>query len=110
MDIAKYFYRINHRILLNLWQNLWLLSLSLPNDLLCGIDLRSGAQISGIGIPIGSLISQMHANFYLDPPDKFIKHELKAKCYLRYMDDMCVVSENKHDVKNIIKGALTTCL
>lgn len=112
MDIAKYFYRVNHEILLNLWEDfikdkqiMWLLSLSVPENLPCGMDLKTGQRIVGVGMPIGSLISQMHANFYLDPLDKFIKHTLKAKYYLRYMDDMCVVSEDKHEVRSIIEAA-----
>lgn len=56
-------------------------------------------------MPIGSLTSQMHANFYLDSLDKFIKHNLKAKYYLRYMDDMCVVSEDKREVRKVIEAA-----
>ena len=86
MDIAKYFYRVNHQILLNLWSKvikdkkvLWLLALSLPENLPCGIDLKTKQRITGVGMPIGSLTSQMHANFYLDSLDKFIKHNLKAK-------------------------------
>ncbi len=112
MDIAKYFYRVNHEILLKLYadvikdkQILWLLSLSVPENLPCGIDLKTGQKIVGVGMPIGSLASQMHANFYLDPLDKFIKHNLKAKYYLRYMDDMCVVSDNKREVRNVIEAA-----
>lgn len=43
------------------------------------------------GIPIGSLTSQMLANFYLHPLDLFIKHELKVKGYVRYMDDLMLM-------------------
>ncbi|MFM5498752.1 reverse transcriptase domain-containing protein [Aeromonas veronii] len=44
------------------------------------------------GIPIGSLTSQMLANFYLHPLDLFIKHELKVKGYVRYMDDLMLMA------------------
>ncbi len=41
----------------------------------------------GRGLPIGNLSSQFFANVYLDRLDQFAKHTLKAKRYLRYVDD-----------------------
>ena len=43
------------------------------------------------GIPIGNLTSQLFANLYLNPLDHFIKRELKAQYYGRYMDDMLLI-------------------
>ena len=40
------------------------------------------------GLPIGSVVSQHFANFYLNGLDHFIKHELRVKAYTRYMDDL----------------------
>ena len=40
------------------------------------------------GLPIGSVASQHFANFYLSSLDHFIKHELRVKDYIRYMDDL----------------------
>ena len=40
------------------------------------------------GLPIGSAASQYFANFYLNGLDHFVKHELRIKGYLRYMDDL----------------------
>src|SRR3972149_1478289 len=39
------------------------------------------------GLPIGNLTSQFFANVYLNKLDQFVKHKLKAKYYLRYVDD-----------------------
>lgn len=47
------------------------------------------------GLPIGILPSQMFANFYIADIDHFIKQELGATHYLRYMDDMVVFGNNK---------------
>ncbi len=47
------------------------------------------------GLPIGNLTSQFFANVYLDPLDQFIKHKLKVKYYLRYVDDLLFLSQNK---------------
>ena len=37
---------------------------------------------------LGNLTSQFFANVYLNEFDRFIKHKLKAKYYLRYVDDL----------------------
>jgi RNA-directed DNA polymerase len=44
------------------------------------------------GLPIGNLTSQFFANVYLDKLDQFIKHQLKVPYYLRYCDDMVLLS------------------
>ena len=47
------------------------------------------------GLPIGNLTSQFWANCYLNPLDQFVKHQLKCKAYVRYVDDMLLFAENK---------------
>jgi len=47
---------------------------------------------AGCGLPIGNQTSQFGANVYLDALDQFIKHELKARYYVRYCDDMVLLS------------------
>jgi len=47
----------------------------------------------GRGLPIGSLTSQFFANLYLNELDQFIKHRLKVKYYLRYVDDLVLLAE-----------------
>ena len=46
-------------------------------------------------MPIGNLTSQIFANIYLNELDRFVKHELKVKYYLRYGDDFILVSQNR---------------
>jgi RNA-directed DNA polymerase len=48
----------------------------------------------GCGLPIGNLSSQFFANVYLNQLDQFIKHQLKAKRYVRYVDDFVLVHSN----------------
>lgn len=52
----------------------------------------------GRGLPIGNLLSQFLANVYLDPLDQFIKHELKARRYLRYVDDFVLVHHSREQL------------
>ncbi len=57
------------------------------------------------GLPIGNLTSQVFANFFLSEFDHFIKHTLKVKCYVRYVDDCVIIHKNKDFLKYIIKKA-----
>ena len=50
------------------------------------------------GIPIGFYTSQWIANWYLTGLDHFIKEQLHAKYYIRYMDDMVVFGSNKREL------------
>ena len=47
------------------------------------------------GIPIGNLTSQFLANLYLDDLDHFVKQTLKVRAYLRYVDDMVALHDDK---------------
>lgn len=49
----------------------------------------------GCGIAIGNLSSQFFANVYMDALDQFVKHELKAQRYVRYVDDFVLVHESR---------------
>lgn len=56
------------------------------------------------GLPLGFYTSQWFANWYLQGFDHFVKEELKAKCYVRYMDDMVIFGRNKKELhKNLEK-------
>ena len=46
----------------------------------------------GVGLPIGNLTSQFFANVYLNELDQYIKHQLKCRHYLRYVDDFVLLS------------------
>jgi RNA-directed DNA polymerase len=47
------------------------------------------------GLPIGNLTSQFFANVYLNPLDHFIKHDLRVKGYVRYMDDFLLFGNDR---------------
>jgi RNA-directed DNA polymerase len=46
------------------------------------------------GLPIGNLSSQFFANVLLDGLDQHIKHTIKARHYVRYVDDMVLLHES----------------
>jgi len=87
-DVRHFFETIDHSVLKNKLQQairdddmLWLL--------FCVIDQTEK------GLPLGYYTSQWLANWYLQELDHFIKEELKAKYYVRYMDDMVILGNNK---------------
>ena len=49
----------------------------------------------------GNYTSQWFANFYLQNLDHYIKEELKAPYYIRYMDDMLIFHRNKKELHKI---------
>jgi RNA-directed DNA polymerase len=86
-DIKKYFEHVNHTILLDILKRtikdkrvLWLIKRILYHY-----------STSGRGMPLGNLTSQFFANVYLNELDQFVKHTLKAKYYLRYVDDFVII-------------------
>jgi retron-type reverse transcriptase len=58
------------------------------DDLLAPLERRHG-------IPIGNLTSQFFANLYLNGLDHGIKETLRAPAYLRYVDDMVLLADDK---------------
>jgi len=51
-------------------------------------------QPAHLGLPIGNLSSQFFANVYLDVLDQFVKHRLRARHYVRYVDDFVLLHES----------------
>lgn len=47
-----------------------------------------------MGLPIGNLSSQFFANVYLDVLDQYVKHQLRAQRYIRYVDDFVLLHES----------------
>ncbi len=51
------------------------------------------------GLPIGNLSSQFFANVYLNELDQFVKHTLRAKRYLRYVDDFVLLHYDRNQLE-----------
>ena len=91
-DIRHYFDAVNHSILLKI-------ILKRINDpkvlwLIRGI-LSNYSTYEGKGMPLGNLTSQFFANVYLNELDQFVKHKLKAKHYIRYVDDFVILHHSE---------------
>lgn len=61
----------------------------------------------GTGLPIGNLTSQFFANVYLNELDQYIKHGLKARYYLRYVDDLVLLGDSVEALEHQ-KAAIAT--
>lgn len=110
MDISKYFYRVDHEILLKILgrriKDKRLLNL-LERIINCentkfGLpmgkepdEVEVEDRLGNKGMPIGNLTSQMFANIYLNEVDQYAKHELGLHYYIRYMDDIIILHHDK---------------
>ena len=52
-------------------------------------------QPAHLGLPIGNLSSQFFANVFLDVLDQHAKHDLRARHYIRYVDDFILLHESR---------------
>lgn len=50
-------------------------------------------------MPLGNITSQFFANVYLNELDQFVKHTLKAKHYIRYVDDFVILHRNRETLE-----------
>ena len=57
---------------------------------------------NGVGIKKGCRTSQLSANVYLNELDHFIRHKLKAKCFVRNMDDFMIFSNDLNYLKSCV--------
>jgi RNA-directed DNA polymerase len=53
----------------------------------------------GCGIAIGNLSSQFLVNVYMNELDQFVKHVLKVKRYVRYVDDFVLVHQSREQLE-----------
>lgn len=95
-DISKFFYSIDHEVMKQLVRKKIACKQTLK--LLDEIIESSGG---GVGLPIGNLTSQLFANVYMHELDEYVKHRLKEKYYIRYMDDFCIFHHDKDHLRHL---------
>lgn len=115
MDIAKFFFRIPLEVQLRELgkplddpEMMWFLEQAIicdgrPFGLPVDADNVTDCQrILGVGMQVGSLISQMTANVVMTSADNYIKRVLRAPYYIRYMDDMVFLAPSKAQAQDIL--------
>ncbi len=97
-DIRHYFETISHDILISLIKKKIRdkSTINLINTILKNYKNHNYDR----GMPLGNLTSQFFANVYLNEFDHFVKHKLKAKHYIRYVDDFVILNESKKLLEN----------
>lgn len=91
MDIRHFFESVDHDVL-----KAWIKKKIRDERMLYILELIIDG--SEVGLPLGFYTSQWLSNFMLQPLDHFIKEQLKAVHYIRYMDDMVVFGKNKKEL------------
>jgi len=115
LDLANFFVSIDKRILRELLAaripEPWTMALAeqiLMHDPRPEVDMRTPRHLlervpphkslwnqpAHLGLPIGNLSSQFFANVYLDPLDQFVKHQVRARHYVRYVDDFILLHDS----------------
>ena len=115
MDLANFFVAIDkhvlHRQLARHVAEPWWMQLAttiLMHDPRTNVDVRGSAALlarvpphkslfnapAHTGLPIGNLSSQFFANVLLNDLDQFVKHQVRARHYTRYVDDFVLLHES----------------
>ena len=122
IDISKYFYSIDHKILFKKLKKcvkdgdiLEILHRIIDetnkpyiNQAIDGFNRCYGTDIphyeNGKGLSIGAMTSQFLAVFYLNDIDWYIKERLYCKYYIRYMDDFLILAHDKDELYGMWKA------
>ena len=117
LDISKYFYTINHQILIDMLKKdiddkdvINLIKIIIDetnkpyiNELVDKLNIHNNTDIphyeKDVGLSIGAMTSQFLAIYYLNVLDHYIKEKLNCKYYVRYMDDFLIFNVNKNELK-----------
>lgn len=113
-DISKFYHNIDHEIIKRILKRKIKDKkvLSLLYEIIDSSNTCKALK-SGVGMPIGNLISQWLGNIYLNELDMYIKHELHIHDYVRYCDDFVLFSNDKNvlnvaaiKIRNFLQGKL----
>ena len=96
-DVKKFFPSIDHDVLKKILRR----RIGCP-DTVKMMDTIIDSTGSPVGLPIGSLTSQLWANVYLNELDHFVKSRMRLRYYIRYMDDFIILHDNKKSLKIIL--------
>ena len=108
-DIKHYFDTIDNNILLTIIKK------KIDDERVINLIkiILENYSTNGKGMPLGNLTSQFFANVYLNELDQFVKHKLKAKYYIRYVDDFIILdssinilSNHKRNIDDFLKNIL----
>lgn len=102
LDVKKYFPSIDHSLIKQKIQKI-----VTDSDILGLIFniIDSYNADTGKGLPMGNQTSQCFALLYLDVLDRAFKEKMGVKRYVRYMDDIIAIVEDKNVARECFVGA-----
>ena len=129
LDVEKYFPSVDHQIVKEVLrkhiedeQVLWLFEHIIYSPVQRSYAKKTGAFKNQLalfanekdsqrerGLPIGNLTSQFLANLYMNELDQFVKHKLKCRYYIRYLDDMVFFHHSKAGLKKYVDDIRAFC-
>lgn len=92
-DVKRFFDSVDHEVLLKLIERRVVCKGTLH---IVRHILESFCTVPGKGLPLGNVTSQLFANIYLHELDRYVKHELGVRYYLRYCDDFLLL-DREHE-------------
>lgn len=98
-DFRHYFDSVSHEVLIGILRKkindedfMWLVRIVLSNF-----------ETGGVGMPLGNYTSQFFANVYLNELDYYVKYILKARYYIRYVDDFVILHKSRKRLEYYFK-------
>ncbi len=99
-DVRRFFDSVDHATLLELIER----RVSCKGTLhIVRYILESFHTTPGKGLPLGNVTSQLFANVYLHELDRFVKHKLRARYYVRYCDDFLILGHDPVELRELQK-------
>jgi retron-type reverse transcriptase len=95
-DVKKFFASVDQNILLNILERY------ISDKDIISLLKEIIFSFKPVGLPLGNLTSQLFSNVYLSELDRFVKHRLGVKYYIRYADDFVILSDKKIYLENLI--------
>jgi retron-type reverse transcriptase len=94
-DIKKFFASINHAKLKTI------LATRIEDNRILAL-LSNVIDSFEKGLPLGNLTSQILVNIYMNEFDRYMKHNMKARYYIRYADDFVIFSDEREVLTALI--------
>lgn len=116
MDVWKFFYRIVHETLMELWEQKvadkralklirhYCCEASIPFGLPLWADnpmeVPDSEMLWDVGVSIGGGLSHLEGNLYLDELDQIAKRKMGIKYYIRHADDIVFLGNDKAQMED----------
>ena len=102
LDVKKFYPSVDHTLLKKMYRTMFK-----DSNLLWLLDEIINSTDGSKGVPIGNYLSQYSGNLFLSKFDRWLKEELRVKYYIRYMDDIVILHDDKQYLHDLFKKIVT---